>query len=160
MGKGRFAQDVDVHAWGGLVPGHGRGLVVEDDIGDVLAVFDGVGDGDHAGVEKGRIPHKDELFVVDKGVDTGPGAAAQAHAGKIVHQLGKRLVFEHGIAADVAVEDQIYGVLALGRRSQVGRGSLEDASRVAVRAPRAEGGRTRRNGCGGGHGCQSVELSL
>ena len=33
----------------------------------------------------------------------------------------------HGIAADVAVEDQIYRGLPVGRRSQVGRGFLEHA---------------------------------
>ena len=66
------------------MPGHSGGLVVENDIGDVLAVFYRIRNGDHAGVEEGRIPHEDQLFVVDKGIDAG--AAAWAHAREIVHQ--------------------------------------------------------------------------
>ena len=50
--EGRLANDVHIHARCRLVAGHrGRG-VIEDDVGDVLALFERVGNPQHAGVEK------------------------------------------------------------------------------------------------------------
>ena len=126
-----IAEHIFVEAGVVLVAGHRGGAVFEDDVGDVLAGFDGVADRDLAGMEEGAIAHEDELFVADEGIDAAAGAAAKAHAGIIVHELLGGGEHEHGVAAGVAMRDQIDGgavvdALHVGRIGQIFADFQED----------------------------------
>ena len=112
---------------------------------------DGVADGDLAGVEEGRVAHEDDLLVVDERVDAAAGAAAQAHAGVVVHERRVGLEHQHGVAAGVAVEDQVHGLAPVAARAcTAGRAkSLLDLQQDGWRS-RGAGSRGRRWGCGRG----------
>ena len=107
------AEQVVLEAGRGLLAGHRGRLVVEDDVGDVLAVLDRVGNGELAAVEKGRVAHEDDLLVGDERVDAEPGRAAEPHAAVVVHQVLVRLEHEHGVAAGIAVEDEVDRLAAM-----------------------------------------------
>ena len=93
--------------------------------------------------KKVESPHEDYLLVGDEGIDAGAGRSSQTHSRQVVHQAGERGVLEHGVAADVSVEDEIGGRQPLpahvARVGEVGGGLLEHAGRIAVRAARTEG---------------------
>ena len=142
---GFVAEHVAIEAGGGLLAGHRGGFVVEDDVGDVLAVLDRVGNGELAAVEKGGVAHEDDLFVGDERVDAEAGAAAESHAAVVVHEVLVGLEHEHGVAAGVAVEDEVDRLAAMDVAHVVGVEELaldfaEDAGGVAMRAAGAEGG--------------------
>ena len=139
----RIAEDIGVTRRCRLVSCHRCGLVIQDDIGDVLSVFDGIGDGCHAAVEKGGIAHEDYLFVFDERVNAGTSGTAECHRGEVVHQARKRFVFEHRIAADVTVKHQIYRGRVMLFFHVTGIHELlrdleEDAGRIAMRAAGTE----------------------
>ena len=118
-------------------------LVIQDDIGDVLSIFDGVGDGCHAAVEKCRIPHEDYLFVFNERVNACASGTAECHRREVVHQAGERFVFEHRIAADIAVKNQIYRGRIMLFFHVIGIHELlrdleEDAGRITMRAAGTE----------------------
>lgn len=143
------AEQIIFEAGRGLLAGHRGRLVVEDDIGDVLAVFDRVGDGDLAAVEEGRVAHEYDLLVGDERVDAEAGRAAQAHAAVVVHEVLVRLEHEHRVAAGVAVKDEVdrFAAVRFAHVIGVAKHALdlaEDAGRIAMRAAGAEGGRARR----------------
>ena len=131
------------------MPGHGRRRVVEDDERDVLSELDGLADREHPAVEEGGVAHEDDFLVVDEGVGARPGAAAEAHARQVVHQVGVGREHEHGVAADAAVEQQVDRSALVGAPHVVGvHEALLDLKAqvrgVAVRAARAERGHARR----------------
>ena len=59
---------------------HSCRLVVEDNVGDVLAVLDRIGNRRHTAVEERRVPHEHELLVSDKRIDSRAGPASEPHA--------------------------------------------------------------------------------
>ena len=123
VGGNLVAHDVLFQRRVGLVAGHGGGAVFQDDVGDVLLLGDGVGDGELAGVEERAIAHEDDLLVGDERIDARAGAAAQAHAAVVVHERLVGLEHQHGVAAGVAVGDQIHRRLAVDAAScTAGRG--------------------------------------
>ena len=109
-------------------------------------VLIGVGDGDLSGVEEGAIAHEDDLLVGDERVDAAAGAAAEAHARVVVHELFGGGEHEHGVAAGVAMGDEIDRGRAMLFEHVLGVGEvlakLEQGGRaVAMRAAGAEGRR-------------------
>ena len=76
MGDGFVAHDVVSGLGRRLVAGHGSVLVLEDDVENVLAFFDAVGDGCHASPEESRITHQRVLFVRDERVHTATRGTA------------------------------------------------------------------------------------
>ena len=81
LGGGLVAHDVVARFGGGLVAGHGRVLVFEYDVEDVLGLLDAVGDGCHASPEECRVAHQRVLLVGYERVHAAPGSAAQRHGG-------------------------------------------------------------------------------
>ena len=147
--EGLVAEHVVLEARRGLLAGHRRRLVVEDDVGDVLAVLDRVGNGELAAVEKGRVAHEDDLLVGDERIDAEAGRAAEPHAAVVVHEVLVRLEHQHRVAAGVAVEDEVDRLAPMRLAHVIGVAEraldfAEDAGRIAMRAAGAEGRRARR----------------
>ena len=92
-----------------LMAGHRGGAVFKNDVGEILPVLDAVADGDLAGVKESAIAHEDDLFVGDERVDAAAGAAAEPHAGVVMHELFGGGEHEHGVATGVTVRDEIDG---------------------------------------------------
>ena len=98
------------------------------------------------GMEERAIAHEDDLLVGDERVDAAAGAAAQAHAAVVVHELLGRGEHEHGVAAGVAVGDQIHRAHAvvLGHVFRVGEVLAQFQQRGRAVAMRAAGAERRR----------------
>ncbi len=142
------AEQVVLESRCGLLAGHRRGLVVEDDVGDVLAVLDRVRDRDLAAVEKRRVAHEDDLLVRDERVDAETGRAAEPHAAVIVHEVLVRLEHEHRVAPGVAMEDEVDRFAPVRFPHVTGIAELpldlaQHAGRIAMRTARAKRRRTR-----------------
>ena len=91
------------------MPGHGRRFVVQDDVGDILPARDRLRDRNLTGVEKGRVAHKNDLLIIDKGIDPAAGAAAEPHSRIIVHQGRRRFKHEHAVTTGVPMRHQVNG---------------------------------------------------
>ena len=61
------------------MPCHPGCLIVQDDVGEVLTIFNRVGNRRHPAVEEGGIPHKDNLLIPDKWIDAGTSSAPERH---------------------------------------------------------------------------------
>ena len=107
LSERRIAEDIGVACGCRLVSRHRCRLVIQDNIGDILIVFDGIGDGGHPAVKKSGVTHEDQLFVFNERVDACASGTAECHGGEVVHQARKWFVFEHRVATDVAVKNQI-----------------------------------------------------
>src|ERR1039458_319980 len=105
---GVLANNVHIHGWRRLVAGHCRGGVIENDVRDVLALLERVGDTKHSAMEKRRVTEEDHLFVGDKRINARARAAAQAHAAVVVHEILGRLKHQHRIAARITMKNQVY----------------------------------------------------
>ena len=143
---GAVAEHVHLGAGMLLVAGHGGGLVLQDDEGEVLVGLDGIGDGDLAGVEERAVAHEDDLLVGDERVDPAAGAGPEAHAAVVVHELLGGGEHEHRVAAGVAVGHHVHRPAAVVaehvlRVLEVLADFQQDGGGVAVRATGAEGGR-------------------
>ena len=94
-------------------------------------------------MEKCRIPHEDYLFIFNERVNACASGTAECHRREVVHQAGERFVFEHRIAADIAVKNQIYRGRIMLFFHVIGIHELlrdleEDAGRITMRAAGTE----------------------
>ena len=131
------------------MPRHCRGLIVQNDIRNILPVFNRIGNRRHATVKKCRIAHEHELFVVDKRIDTRTRATAESHSRQIVHQPVKWLVFQQGITSDISVKNQIHRICAVLAPHVIAilkivNHLVQHTGRIAVRAARAKRGCANR----------------
>ena len=125
-------------------------LIVEDDVGDVLALLERVGDAEHPAVEKRRVTEEHDLLVGDERIDARARAAAQTHAAVVVHQVFGRLEHQHRVAARVAVEHKVHrpAVVVLLHVARVHELFLhldQHAGAVAMRATGTKRRRARRD---------------
>ena len=99
--------------------------------------------------KKVESPMKTTCLLVMNGSMPRPVRAAQPHAAVVVHEVLVRLEHQHGVAAGVAVEDEVDRLAAMRLAHVVGVAELpldfaEDAGGIAMRAAGAEGRRARR----------------
>src|SRR5205814_4909377 len=91
------------------------------------------------------VAHAHDLFVGDEGVDARARGAAKAHAAVVVHEGFVGLKHHHGVAAGVAVGDEVHGRLVVMLVHVFGVEEVfadfqQGAGGVAVRAAGAIGG--------------------
>ena len=144
-----FAEKIVIESRRRLLAGHRRRFIVEDDVRDVLAVFDRIGNGDLAAVKKSRVAHEDDLLVRDERVDAEPRCATQSHAAVIVHEVLVRLEHQHRVATGVAMENEIDRLAAMGLAHVFGFTKsafdfTQDAGGITMRTAGAESRGARR----------------
>ena len=123
-----LAHERDARAGVRLAAGHGRGGVVQNGEGDVVAVVHGIGDAGHGAGEERGVAHEGHLLLVRLGHrEALSHGDARAHAQAGVHGI-KWLGVAERVAADIAAQHRLASAERL----------LHGIEAAAVRAARAQ----------------------